>query len=163
MSTCQVRQQGKFAFIRLVPLSRLSHYLTRESSQRLKDYPIDPYQMRVHDTTTSIIFSKYGTPIHSQTLLELIAEAQYQVVQEVIAAHGDGPVLQPHWEWSEKRLYLRISRPLAREYLTWLMLADTLEGLRNFFDDLQGWFETSFTILDDTAGPVGEGIVTFGR
>ena len=116
--------------------------------------------MRVHDTTTSIIFNDYGTPIRAQTLLELIANAQYQVVQEAIAAHGDGPVLQPHWEWFEKGLYLRI---IAREYLTWLMLADTLEGLRKFFDGLQGWFETRFTILDDTAGPVGEGIVTFGR
>ena len=119
--------------------------------------------MRVHDTTTSLIFSEYGSSIKPQTLLELIADAQYQVVQEVIAAHGDGPVLQPDWEWVEERLYLRITRPDAREYLTWLMLADTLEGLRNFFDGLQGWFETRFTILDDTAGPVGEGIVTFGR
>ena len=110
-----------------------------------------------------MIFSDYGTPIHAQTLLALLAIAQYQVVQEVIAAHGDGPVLQRDWEWSEKRLYLRITRPSAREYLTWLMLADTLEGLRSFFDGLQGWFETRFTILDDTAGPVGEGIVTFGR
>ena len=116
--------------------------------------------MRVHDTTTSIIFSNYGTPTHAQTFLELIANAQYQVIQEVVAAHGDGPVLQPEWEWYENSLYLRI---IAREYMTWLMLADTVEGLRNFFDGLQGWFETRFTILDDTAGPVGEGIVTFGR
>ena len=116
--------------------------------------------MRVHDTTTSIIFSGYGAPIQPQTLLELIAIAQYQVVQEIVATHGDGPVLQPHWEWYEERLYLRI---IAREYLTWLMLADTLEGLRDFFNGLQGWFQTRFTILDDTAGPVGEGIVTFGR
>ena len=119
--------------------------------------------MRVHDTTTSLIFSKYGPPIHFQTFLELIAKAQYQILQAVIAAHGDRPVLQPNFEWSEKRLYLRISRPLAREDLTWLMLADTLEGLRDFFDGLQGWFETSITILDDTAGPVGDGSITFGR
>ena len=119
--------------------------------------------MRVHDTTTSIIFSKYGSSIKPQTLLELIANAQYDVVQAVIAEHGDGPVSQPHLEWSEKRLYLRIRRPLAQEDLTWLMLADTLEGLRDFFNGLQRWFETSITILDDTAGPVADGIVTFGR
>ncbi|KAM0801908.1 hypothetical protein BDR22DRAFT_887961 [Usnea florida] len=130
---------------------------------KLKDYPIDPYQMRVHDTTTSLIFSKYGPPIHFQTFLELVAKAQYQIVQAVIAAHGDGPVLQRNFEWSEKGLYLRISRPLARQDLTWLMLADTLEGVRDFFNGLQGWFETSITILDDIAGPVGDGIIAFGR
>ncbi len=41
------------------------------------------------------------------------------------------------------------------------MLADALEGLRLFFDGLQGWFETKFTILDDTAGVVGRGSVDF--
>ena len=119
--------------------------------------------MRVHDTTTSLIFSKYGPPIHFQTFLELIAKAQYQIVQAVIAAHGDGPVSQRNFEWSEKGLYLRISRPLARQDLTWLMLADTLEGVRDFFNGLQGWFETSITILDDIAGPVGDGVIAFGR
>lgn len=117
--------------------------------------------MRVHDTSTSLIFSKYGPPIHFQTFLELIAKAQYQVVGAVVAAGGDGPVSPPNFEWSEKKLFVRISRPLAQQDLTWLMLADTLEGLRGFFDGLQGWFETSITILDDTAGPVGHGSVTF--
>lgn len=56
---------------------------------------------------------------------------------------------------------MRISRPLAQTDLTWLMLADSLEGLRAFFDGLSGWFETEITILDDTAGPVGSGCVTF--
>lgn len=127
----------------------------------LSDYPVDPYQMRVPDTTTSLIFSKYGPPIHFQTFLELIGKAQYQLVQGVIAARGDGPVPQTKFEWSEKKLYISISRPLAQEDLTWLMLADTLEGLRLFFDGLQGWFELSVTILDDIAGPVGEGSVSF--
>lgn len=118
--------------------------------------------MRVHDTTTSLIFSRYGPPIYFQTFLDLIAKAQYQVVGAVVAAHGDGSVSQPNFEWSEKKLYIKISRPFAQEALTWLMLANTLESLRDFFSDgLQGWFETSFTILDDTAGPVGDGRITF--
>lgn len=75
-------------------------------------------------------------------------------------AHGDGPVLQPNFEWSERKLYIRISRPLAQEDLTWFMLANTLEGVRHFFDGLRGWFETEITILDDTAGPVGSGSVS---
>ena len=117
--------------------------------------------MRVPDTTTSLIFGKYGTPIHFQTFLDLTAKAQYQVLKAVIQARGDGPVSQPNFEWSENKLYIRISRPLAQEDLTWLMLADTLEGIRVFFDG-QGWFETSITILDDTAGPVGSGSITYG-
>lgn len=118
--------------------------------------------MRVSDTTTSLIFSKYGPPIHFQTFLDLTAKSQYQLLNAVAAARGDGPVRQPNFEWSEDRLYIRISRPLAQQDLTWLMLADTLEGLRVFFD-AQGWFETSITILDDIAGPVGDGSITFER
>ena len=113
--------------------------------------------MRVPGTTTSLIFSHYGPPIHFETFLNLIAKAQYQIGWALVAAHGDGPVVQSSFEWSEGKLYIRISRPLAQEDLTWLMLADTLEGLRRFFGGLRGWFETSITILDDTAGPVGSG------
>ena len=118
--------------------------------------------MRVPGTTTSLIFSKYGPPIHFQTFLELIAKTQYQLIGEIIAAHGDGPVQQPYFEWSEKKLHIMIRRPLALHDLTWMMLADTLEGLRGFFDGRHGWFETSITILDDTAGPVGEGSISYG-
>ena len=56
---------------------------------------------------------------------------------------------------------MRISRPLTQEDLTWLMLAETLEGTRGFFAGLRGWFETDVTILDDTAGIVGRGGVRF--
>ena len=118
--------------------------------------------MRVRGTTTSLIFSKYGPPIYLQTFLELVAKAQYAIIGEVVSAHGDGPVPRSTVEWSEKSLYLDISRPLARDDLTWLMLADMLEGLRVFFG-VQGWFETSITILDDTAGPVGDGRIFFRR
>lgn len=117
--------------------------------------------MRVPGTTTSLIFSKYGPPIHFETFLNLVAKAEYQTIQAVAAARGDGPVTQPKFEWAEDRLYIRISRPLAQEDLTWLMLADTLEGLRYFFGGSRGWFETEITILDDTAGPVGRGSVTY--
>ena len=116
--------------------------------------------MRVPDTATSVIFSRYGPPVHFETLLNLIAKAQYQIGHAIVAARGDGPVSQPNLQWSEGKLYLRISRPLAQEDLTWLMLSDTVEGLRLFFDG-RGWFETSITILDDTAGPVGSGILVY--
>ena len=83
------------------------------------------------------------------------------MVRAVVAARGDGPVPRPNFEWSEEKLYVRLSRPLARDDLTWLMLADTLEGLRSFFSRLQGCFETEITILDDTVGPVGSGNIVF--
>ena len=137
--------------------SRLSDLPSHRSPN---DYPLDPYQLRVSGTTTSLIFSKYGGPILCESFLTVIAKAQYEIVQAIVAARGDGPVSQPNFEWCEQKLYLRISRPLAREDLTWLMLADTLEGTRGFFAG-RGWFETEITILDDTAGPVGGGSITF--
>ena len=115
--------------------------------------------MRIPDTTTSLIFSKYGPPVYFATVLNLIAKAQYQIGRAIAGAHGDGPISQPNVEWSEGNLYVRVSRPLAQEDLTWLMLEDTLEGLRLFYV-LYGWFETSITILDDAEGPVGSGSVT---
>lgn len=115
--------------------------------------------MRVPDTTTSLIFSKYGPPVYFATVLNLIARAQYQIGRAIAGAHGDGPISQPNLGWSEGNLYVRVSRPLAQEDLTWLMLEDTLEGLRLFYV-MYGWFETSITILDDTEGPVGSGSVT---
>lgn len=132
-----------------------------QGTKSLNDYPRDPFQLRVPDTTTTLIFGKYGPPIHFETFLNLISKAQYQTVQDVIAARGDGPVSRSKFKWTEKIHHVTISRPLAQEDLTWLMLADALEGLRLFFDGLQGWFETKFTILDDTAGIVGSGSVDF--
>ena len=118
--------------------------------------------MRVPGTTTSLIFSKYGPAIYFQTFLELIAIAQYQIIGEIVSARGDGPVTEEKMEWCEKRLCVRVSRPLAREDLSWMMLADMLEGLRVFFgDEKRGWFETLITVLDDTAGPVADGSISY--
>ena len=128
--------------------------------QSLNDYPIDPFQLRVPGTTTSLIFSKYGPRIHFQTALELIAQAQYRTIHAVVAARGDGPILQSTLLLSEKSLRLGISRTPKDYSFTWLMLADTLDGLRIFFDRLQGCFETEILILDDTVGPVGRGSLT---
>lgn len=41
--------------------------------------------------------------------------------------------------------------------LTWLMLADMVEGIRLFFESRQAWFEMRLLVLDDTAGVVGAG------
>ena len=93
-------------------------------------------------------------------MLELIAQVQYRTIHAVVAARGDGPILQSTLLLSEKSLRLGISRTPKDYSFTWLMLADTLDGLRLFFDRFQGWFETEILILDDTAGPVGQGSLT---
>jgi len=116
--------------------------------------------MRVAGTTTSLIFSKYGSGLYFATFLDLMCKAQYQIIQGMAVARGDGPVPQPDFEWSQERLSVKISRPFAQLDLTWLMLADTLEGLRVFLIKY-GWFETMITVLDDTAGPVGYESLTY--
>ena len=127
----------------------------------LKDYPRDPFQLRVPDTTTTLIFSKYGPPLDLLSIANLLAKAQYALIRSIIAASGDGPVSQLRYEWTEGRTFMRIWRSSGANYLTWLMMTDTVEGVRVFFDDLRGCFEMQVTILDDTAGVVGGGSVGF--
>ena len=117
--------------------------------------------MRVPGTKTYLIFCRYGDAIRTQIFLDLVAKAQYQLVETLAAARGDGPAPQQMFEWSDQGLLIRIGRPRAQLDLTWLMLADMLEGLRVFFAKMKGWFETSITIIDDTAGPVASGYLTF--
>lgn len=163
-ATYPTRHQRKSkTFKRPLPTPPSKKYkpVTSHPTKSPNDYPIDPYQLRVPGTTTSLIFSKYGPPINAETFLDLIAKAQYEIIHAVVAARGDGPVPQSNFEWEERKLCVRISRPLTQEDLTWLMLAETLEGTRGFFAGLRGWFETDVTILDDTAGIVGRGGVRF--
>lgn len=76
------------------------------------------------------------------------------------ATRGDGPVPKPEFYWVQERLSVTIIRPFAQLDLTWLMLADALEGLRVFLMRY-GWFETEIDVLDDTAGPVAHGRVEY--
>jgi len=46
------------------------------------------------------------------------------------------------------------------ELCRWLMLANSLEGLKDFFEEY-GWFECQITVLDDTLGPVATGSVEY--
>ncbi len=74
--------------------------------------------MRVAGTTTSLIFSKYGSGLYFATFLDLISKAQYQIVQGMVVAGGDESVPQPDFEWFQERLSVKISRPLASLDLT---------------------------------------------
>lgn len=140
------------------PMSRHKPILTSIS---LKDYPLDPFQIRVQGTTTSLILSKYGPPIDEIRFYKIMTRAEYIIIQGVIHAHGDGPVPSPNYDWSQGRLYVRFVRPLASQDLTWLMLASSLEGLKDFFDEY-GHFECQITVLDDMLGPVATGSVEYG-
>ena len=120
--------------------------------------PPDPFQFRVPGTTTSLIFSKYGTAIERERLLSILVRAQYSVVKSVVAARGDGPIPQPNLKWNFARLYVSVNQQLE---MTWLMLADTLTGIEDFMQDY-GYVTVQFTVLDDTAGPVGSGNVGLG-
>lgn len=116
--------------------------------------------MRVAGTPTSLIFSKYGSGLYFGTCLDLISKAQYQIVRGIALSRGDAPVPQPDFIWTQERLEVTISRPFAQLDLTWLMLADALEGLRVFLIRY-GWFETEVDVLDDRKGPVAHGRVEY--
>ena len=72
---------------------------------------------------------------------------------------GTAPVPEVRYQWDEGRTAIKISRPMARAGLTWLDMADTVEGIRLFFEQCGAWFELQFEILDDDEGPVGTGWV----
>ena len=127
----------------------------------LTEYPKDPWQQRVAGTTTSIILSKYGRLIDRLGFYRLIVNAQYAIIQGVLGAHGDQPVPAPNYDWSYGRLFVHLVRPLASQELTWSMVANTLRGLQDFYDNY-GWFECDIVVLDDTLGPVATGSVRYG-
>ncbi|KAF6236260.1 hypothetical protein HO173_005891 [Letharia columbiana] len=120
--------------------------------------PLDPTQLRVHGTTTSLVFGKYTAPVSPFDLVGIVEKAQFEIVQSVVKARGDAPIAQPTFEWRHGRLYVRVEHELA---LTWLVMAEALHGLRDFGDEY-GFWGLSFTVLDDTAGIVGSGSVGVG-
>lgn len=117
--------------------------------------------MRVPHTTTTLVFGRYGPSIDPYVGLNLIAGAQYQMIQHIVEARGDGPASDVYFQWVQNRLYIEVRRLRVEEVLTWLMLADMLEGVRLFFRMQGWWFETAITLLDDTAGLVASGQIVF--
>ena len=77
----------------------------------------------------------------------------------MVATRGDGSVSRHSSKWVEDRSTIINHDLSADQDLTWLMLADSLHGIKVFFRRLQGWFETEITILDDIARIVGKGII----
>ena len=52
-------------------------------------------------------------------------------------------------------------QPLRRARMKWLTLAQAYTGIVQFMEDYE-WMELKITVLDDEAGPVGEGVLTTG-
>ena len=62
----------------------------------------DPFQMRVYQTSVSMVFSGFSKPyIHFRDveLFDIGHKAQYEIVQAVVQNRGDGPIAQPNFEW----------------------------------------------------------------
>ena len=81
------------------------------------------------------------------------------MVKFVVATRGDGSVSRRSSKRVEDRLTIINHGLSAHQDLTWLMLADSLNGIRVFFRRLQRWLETEITILDDIARIVGNGTI----
>ena len=53
-------------------------------------------------------------------------------------------------------------QPAIRWRMTWLMLAQTFDGIMEFME-LYEWIEVKFAVLDEEAGPVGTGVLVYNR
>lgn len=116
--------------------------------------------MHIVGTKTSIIFSKYGQKLLPKTVLDLCFEAQNQIVDALVANHGDGPMpwrLSPSW-WSANT-QVKIS---AGKVMSWSMLAHAFKGIVQFMDTY-GYMALKFDVLDDDSGIVGRGSIIYTR
>lgn len=72
----------------------------------------DPYHISVPSTSTSLLFSGFSAPfVHFEQskLLDLAANAQYEIVQAVAANRGDGPVPAPNMMWCSRGVCLFVN------------------------------------------------------
>ena len=71
--------------------------------------------MRVHGTSTSLVFSGFSNPsvrFESYKLLAIGHRAQYEIVKAVVQNHGDGPIAQPNFQWCFGYLCLLINHQI---------------------------------------------------
>lgn len=135
------------------------------SGPRSDDIPPDPFQMRIRDTTITIIFGKYGKPpsardalSYRDTLLYLLFRAQAEIVKNVVANRGDGAIPTPNIIWRHARHFVTVNQHLQ---LPWSTLSQSLTGLMDFYDR---YYVTTLSvmILEDKAGILGELTVGMG-
>ena len=118
--------------------------------------PPDPYQMRIANTETFLIFHQYGRELSSDFLVRLCFEAQATIIEAIVAAKGDGPMprLRPLWWYGDTQL--RIS---PSDKMTWLMLSHTFSGIVSFVE-VYAAVAMEIEILDITHGSVGVGVIS---
>ena len=128
--------------------------------------PQDPFQMRLRDTTITLIFGKYGQPpsvrdalSYRDTILYLLFRAQTEIVKMVVANKGDGTIPTPNIGWRHGRHFVTINQQLQ---MPWSTLSQSLVGLMDFYDR---FYATTLTIiiLEDKAGILGELTVGAGN
>ena len=127
----------------------------RAHSQTL---PVDPFQIRVDGTTTSMIFSSYGRQIPPADVTYACFVASCDVVEAVVQNQGNGPVSTLQLQYWSGSLYMTI-KPHSAMTMTWLILSHTVEGVVQFMQTYS-WVSARFTILDDSLGIVGKGIIS---
>lgn len=127
--------------------------------------PTDPYQMRIRDTTITLIFGKFGPPpaprdqnYYRATLLNILFRAQAEIVKHVVENRGDGTIPMPNLIWRHARHYVTINQHLT---LPWSTLSQALVGLVDFYDRFVE-MALRMTILDDNLGILGEVTVDSG-
>ena len=140
-------------------------FLSLMSSPRSDDIPQDPFQMRIRDTTITLIFGKYGKPpsardalSYRDTLLYLLFRAQAEIVKNVVTNRGDGTIPTPNIIWRHAHHFVTVNQHLQ---LPWSILSQSLMGLMDFYDRFYA-MTLSVMILEDKAGILGELTVGIG-
>jgi len=85
----------------------------------------DTINGRVVDTTTSLIFKNFRSPIKRidpSRLFAVTGSAQYDIVKAIVANHGDGPVTPYNFEWHQGPTFLRMNHRIddGMTYVTFL-------------------------------------------
>lgn len=112
--------------------------------------------MRINDTTTQLMFSRFSNPqipITPYDYVNVALDAALSIVPRIVQAHGDGQVPDEVPDWVLGNAHITINN--RDKELTWLMVYDTIQGIVEFGMKFGYMAIDSIVILDDTKGPVG--------
>lgn len=113
----------------------------------------NPYQMRVKNTPTTLIFGKYSyplPPILPFDVAVVVEIAQYEVASSMVSAKGDAPIAQPTFEWRYEmyRTYIRMQQHSVGT-MRWETMSQALHGIMQFGWTFNHFVAFEFTVLDD--------------
>lgn len=112
----------------------------------------------MHDTSTSLILSRFGSSLRRSEVLDVLFQGQSEVVEGLVASHGNAPIQRLAFTFWSEYTYMQI-QPGQNGRMNWLMLARTYKGVVQFMEEL-GWMALRLTVLDDEVGQVGRGSLT---